>query len=176
MKNEDGSRQQERKEGGVKVREDDELRKKIVQKTIEAEKQIQRKRILYNTRILMEQYKEMRKHVEEAVSEVEELEGSEFAALKSEYTYLESVRRSKTKTALMIANIDKAMEELRKEYEEKGILYKWESFKMHYIDGMTNEDIADRLNCGKNTPSRWGKELIKKMSVKLFGVDGIERW
>lgn len=158
------------------MREDDELVKKIVQKTIETEKQIRKKQILYNTRILMEQYTEMRKHVEEAVSEVEELKGSGFAVLKSEYTYLESVRRSKTKTALMITNIDRAMEELRKEYEEKGILYKWESFKMHYIDGLTNEEVADRMNCGKNTPSRWGKELIKKMSVKLFGVDGIERW
>lgn len=158
------------------VREDDEFVKKIVQKTIEAERQIRKKQILYNTRILMEQYTEMRKHVEEAVSEVSELEESEFAVLKSEYTYLESVKRSKAKTALMIVNIDRAMEELRKEYEEKGFLYKWESFKLHYIDGLTNEEVADRMNCGKNTPSRWGKELIKKMSVKLFGVDGIEKW
>lgn len=164
------------REGDGIMREEDELVKKIVQKTIEAEKQIQRKRILYNTRILMEQYKEMRKHVEEAVSEIGDMEESEFFMLNSENAYLESVRRSKTKTALMISNIDRAMEELRKEYEEKGVLYKWESFKMHYIDGLTNEEVAERLNCGKNTPSRWGKELIRKMSVKLFGVDGIERW
>lgn len=76
----------------------------------------------------------------------------------------------------MISNIDRAMEELHKEYEEKGFLYKWESFKLHYIDGLTNEEVAERMNCGKNTPSRWGKELMKKMSVKLFGVDGIEKW
>ena len=47
---------------------------------------------------------------------------------------------------------------------------------MHYIKGVPYEDIADIQNCGKNTPSRWSKELIRKMSVKLFGIDGIEKY
>lgn len=38
------------------------------------------------------------------------------------------------------------------------------------------KDIADIQNCGKNTPSRWSKELIRKMSVKLFGIDGVEKY
>lgn len=47
---------------------------------------------------------------------------------------------------------------------------------MHYIDGVSYEEIADIQNCGKNTPSRWSKELIRKMSVKLFGIDGVEKY
>lgn len=158
------------------AKEENDLVKKIVLATMEAERQIRRKQILYNTRVLMEQYIEMRKHCENAVSEVKELQAEEYGAYAGESAYLESVRRSKMKTALMLANIDRAMEELRVEYEGKEMRYKYDAFKMHYIDGISNEDIADRMNCGKNTPARWSKELIRKMSVKLFGVDGTERW
>ena len=52
----------------------------------------------------------------------------------------------------------------------------YDAFKMHYIDGVSYEEIADIQNCGKNTPSRWSKELIRKMSVKLFGIDGVEKY
>lgn len=156
--------------------EDERMVKKIVQATMEAERQIRRQQVLHNTRILMEEYIEMRRHVENAVSEVEEMEGTEFGIFQSEYTYLESVRRSKLKTAMLIVNIDRAMEELREEYEKRNMSYKYDAFKMHYIDGLSYEEIADRQNCGKNTPSRWSKELIRKMSVKLFGIDGVERY
>ena len=150
--------------------------RKIVQDTMEAERKIQRNRILYNTRILMEQYIEMRRHVENAISEVEEMDTTEFESLMQENTHLESVRRTKLKTAMMIANIDRAMEELRQEYEDSRMLYKYEAFRLHYIGGKSFEEVAEIQNCGKNTPSRWSKELIRKMSVKLFGVEGIEKW
>lgn len=150
--------------------------KRVIQEAMETERQIQRKQILHNTRILMEQYIEMRRHCENAVSESEEMDSAEFAVFKNERAYLESVRRSKLKTAMMITNIDRAMEELREEYQEKRLLYKYESFRLHYVEGLSYEEIAERQNCGKNTPARWAKELIRKMSVKLFGVDGIEKW
>lgn len=138
-------------------------------------RQQERGKVLYNTRILMESYREMRRHVENAISEVEELEVEEFQFLKSENVHLESVRRMKLRTAMMIANIDRAMSELEAEQAENGTSYKYEAFKMHYIDGVTFEEVAERLNCGKNTPARWSKDMMRRMSVKLFGVDGIER-
>jgi DNA-directed RNA polymerase specialized sigma24 family protein len=150
----------------------------VIQTAIETERQIQRNQILHNTRILMEQYIEMRKHCENAVSESDDLDSVEFAIFKSdnENTYLESVRRSKLKTAMMLTNIDRAMDEIKEEYEKKGMLYKYEAFRMHYVDGMSYEEVAEVQNCGKNTPARWSKEIIRKMSVKLFGVEGVEKW
>ena len=100
----------------------------------------------------------------------------QYDIFRGEGAHLGSVRRSKMKTAMMIANIDRAMEELRAEYETKEMTYKYDAFKMHYIDGASYEEIADIQNCGKNTPSRWSKELIRKMSVKLFGIDGVEKY
>lgn len=150
-----------------------------VKRALAAEKaqtrQQERGKVLYNTRVLMESYREMRRHVEMAISEVEELKVEDFQSLKSENAHLESVRRTKLRTALIIANIDRAMAELEAEQAEIGLSYKYEAFKMHYIDGVTFEEVAERLNCGKNTPARWSKDMMRRMSVKLFGVDGIER-
>ena len=76
---------------GTRMQQEDkevEIRK-IVQDTMEAERKIQRNRILYNTRILMEQYIEMRRHVENAISEVEEMDATEFESLMQENTHLE---------------------------------------------------------------------------------------
>ena len=150
--------------------------KKVVQTVLEAERQIRRQQVLHNTRMLMEEYIEMKRHIESAVSEEEELKEEQYDVFRGEGTHLGSVRRSKMKTAMMIANIDRAMEELRAEYKTKEMVYKYDAFKMHYIDGVSYEEIADIQNCGKNTPSRWSKELIRKMSVKLFGIDGVEKY
>lgn len=150
--------------------------KKVAQTALEAERQIRRQQVLHNTRMLMEEYIEMKRHIESAVSEEEELKEEQYDIFRGEGAHLGSVRRSKMKTAMMIANIDRAMEELRAEYETKEMTYKYDAFKMHYIDGASYEEIADIQNCGKNTPSRWSKELIRKMSVKLFGIDGVEKY
>lgn len=151
------------------------VRKVLLDAENEKKKQ-ERQKVLHNTRMLMENYREMRRHLENAISEVEELETEEFQIFKTGKSHLESVRRSKLCTAMMIANIDRAMEELKAEQEEKGASYKYEAFRMHYIDGISFEDIAESLNCGKNTPSRWTKEMIRRISVKLFGIAGIEKW
>lgn len=150
--------------------------KAAVQEQEAARAKQERQKVLYNTRMLMEGYREMQEHLKIAISEVEELEEDEYSILRGENSHLESVRRSKLQTAMMIANIDRAMEQLKKELTEKGQKYKYEAFKMHYIDGFTLEDIAEKLNCGKNTPSRWIKEMIRRMSVKIFGIQGIEKW
>lgn len=162
---------------------DKEMEKCIRKAVIEAlgeEKRQRKMKILHNTRMLMESYIEMQKHIERAISESEEIHDDAISAFcgafGNEITHLDSIRRSRMKTALMLANIDRAMEELRKEQEESGTLYKYEAFRMHYVEGKTFEEIAETMNCGKNTPSRWSKEMIRRMSVKLFGVDGIEKW
>ena len=97
--------------------------KKVVQTALEAERQIRRQQVLHNTRMLMEEYIEMKRHIESAVSEEDELKEEQYDVFRGEGAHLGSVRRSKMKTAMMIANIDRAMEELRAEYEMKEMVY-----------------------------------------------------
>lgn len=147
--------------------------KRAVAETEIKNRRKERERIFHNTQKLMESYREMRLHLETAISEADEMGNGEFAALMTDDVHLDSVRRSKMRTAMMVENIDRAMIEIEAEYERNGTSYKYTAFKMHYIDGATYEDISECLNCGKNTPSRWSKEIMRKMSIKLFGVDGI---
>ena len=148
------------------------VRKAFAEVRIE-EKRAERKKTLYNTRKLMESYIDLKKYINNAITEEEEVTENAYNAFRGENAKLKSVKESKMVTAMMIINIDRALTELEAENRKEGTLYKYEAFKMHYIDGMTFEEIADQLNCGKNSPSNWCKAILKKMSVKLFGINGI---
>lgn len=154
------------------------IAKKAAQQAIkeftEAAKKTERKRMLHNTFVLMENYTSLKKYADSAISETSQIENNIFLNSKNEY--LKSIRNSRVKTLLMISHIDNAINELKKECEKKGEKYKFEAFEMHYIKNVPYEKIQEKMNCGKNSPSRWCKEIIKLLSVKLFGIDGIEKW
>ena len=44
---------------------------------------------------------------------------------------------------------------------------------MYYIEKLTYEEIAEKLNAGKNTPARWVKEVLNKLNILLWGVDAL---
>lgn len=129
-----------------------------------------------DTRQLMESYSELKRYIENAVTEETEINPDkyrQYERLKGENAELKSIKESKAQTAMMIINIERAMEEVKEEYTKKGLLYKYEAFKMRYVDKRTLEDIAEKLNCGKNSPANWIKEINRKMAVKLYGVKAL---
>lgn len=136
----------------------------------EIRKEEQRK-VLYNCTLLMEQYRELKKHVKNAVSEIAEIEKP---LIYENGMSLKSVRQSKCETLMLLYNIDRAIDELRSETTANGTSYKFDAFYLHYVNGFTYEQICEKLNCGKNSPARWCKDVIRIMAVKLFGVNGIE--
>lgn len=150
--------------------------KKAVSGLLADQKRQERQKTLYNTRKLMESYMEMQKFIQNAISEEEEMQDAGFGISGREHAKLESIRKSRMKTAIMIANIDRAMEELRQEHARKGTAYKYEAFERHYVDGLPYEQVAELLDCGKNSPAAWTKLVLRQMSVKLFGVNGIEHF
>lgn len=150
--------------------------KKAVSEAMAEQKRQERQKTLYNTRKLMESYIEMQDFIKNAISEEAEVQDSAYSVFSGENAKLESIRKSKMKTAIMIANIDRAMEELRKEHGRNGTIYKYEAFRMHYVDGAAYDEIAETLDCGKNSPAAWTKLVLKQMSVKLFGINGIDRY
>lgn len=129
-----------------------------------------------DTRHLMETYNELKSYVKNAIAEETEVDTEIYKhceKLKGENAELNSVKASKMATAMMILNIDRAMKEIKAEYAQKGMMYKFEAFEMHYIEQKTLEEIAHRLNCGKNSPANWIKEVNRKMAIKLFGVKAL---
>lgn len=146
-----------------------ELAKEVV---FEIKKQ-QRDKRLHNTKLLMKNYDKLKNHIEKVNSDGfkgyfgEELQD----ALEENDIFLNSVLRTKARTAQMVSCIDISLEILADEYEENGTYYIYDAFYMYYIEKLTYEDIAEKLNTGKNTPARWAKEVLNKLNILLWGVE-----
>lgn len=86
-------------------------------------------------------------------------------------TYLESVRRSRFKTLIMTAHIDKAIEEIERRRKEADREVEYRAFELYFMQGWDYAQIAEELNTGKNTPRRWVTGIINELSILLWGID-----
>lgn len=132
-----------------------------------------KKQILYNTRRIMESYRDLKKYVSNAVSDEREVKDSIYDCLKGENIQLKAIKQSKMMTAMMITNIERALKEMEEESIQAGTEYKFKAFKMYYVEGLTFEEIAEQLGSGKNSPANWNKKMLKKMAVKLYGINAV---
>jgi len=42
---------------------------------------------------------------------------------------------------------------------------------LKYMKGLSNEEICEKLECGKASPPRWQKQMIIELSMLLFGAN-----
>lgn len=123
------------------------------------EKQERKKEKYHNTFTLMKCYRDMAFHIENAISDGQQLELKGMTD-EQQRTYLESIRRTRFKTLIMTAHIDKAVEEIerRREAAGRGVEYKamalcglpvkkvWEKvreFLAKYTDELPDTDELD---------------------------------
>lgn len=134
------------------------------------EKQERKKEKYHNTFTLMKCYRDMALHIENAISDGQQLELKGMTD-EQQRTYLESIRRSRFKTLIMTAHIDKAVEEIgrRRKAADREIEYK--AFEMYFMQGMDYAKIAEELDTGNSTPRRWITAIINELSVLLWGMD-----
>ena len=123
------------------------------------EKQERKKEKYHNTFTLMKCYRDAVFHIENAISD------------EQQRTYLESIRRTRFKTLIMTAHIDKAVEEIERRREAAGRGVEYKAFEMYFMQGMDYAEIAEQLDTGKNTPRRWVTGIINELSVLLWGID-----
>lgn len=124
----------------------------------------------HNTFTLMKCYRDAVFHIQNAVSDGEQLELEEMTE-EQRRVYLKSVRRSRFKTLIMTAHIDKAVEEIERRRRAAGREAEYEAFELYFIQGKDYEEIAEELNTGKNTPRRWIRAIINELSTLLWGID-----
>lgn len=84
---------------------------------------------------------------------------------------LDYIRRTRFKTLIMTAHIDKAVEEIERRREAAGRSVEYKAFEMYFMQGMDYAEIAEELDTGKNTPRRWVTGIINELSVLLWGID-----
>lgn len=124
----------------------------------------------HNTFTLMKCYRDAVFHIENAISDGQQLELKGMTD-EQQRTYLESIRRTRFKTLIMTAHIDKAVEEIERRREAAGRGVEYKAFEMYFMQGMDYAEIAEELDTGKNTPRRWVTGIINELSVLLWGID-----
>lgn len=135
------------------------------------QEEVERRRDKYhNTFTLMKCYRDAVFHIENAVSDGEQLELKGMTE-EQQQMYLESIRRTRFKTLIMTAHIDKAVEEIERRRKAAGKEVEYRAFELYFMQGWDYEQIAEELDTGKNTPRRWIMKIINELSVLLWGID-----
>lgn len=124
----------------------------------------------HNTFTLMKCYRDAVFHIENAISDGEQLELRGMTD-EQQRTYLESVRRSRFKTLIMTAHIDKAVEEIENRRRVAGREIEYKAFELYFMQGWDYAAIAEELDTGNSTPRRWVTGIINELSVLLWGID-----
>lgn len=133
-----------------------------------------RAKIFQNTKLLMENYNRMAKSVDEGVSELSDLTDEPIEGLDpGEDLFIESIVKSKLRSLVMLAHVDKCLKLLEVEQYQKGTPEKIITYKNFYLEGMTYESIADEYGYSERTARRWVIELNNILSVYLFGSDAL---
>ena len=142
---------------------------RAVEKAIKAEKaeaEERESRKAYNlTFRYLKQYNNM----------IRSLENNAQAAGDMGNDFLELLENAKKPTAAVVANMQKCLEELRQEQEEKGQKSKYDVLEMYFFEDMPYKDIVEKIPMGDSTPRRWISEMVSILSVKLFGATAIHK-
>lgn len=131
-------------------------------------------RTFQNTKKLMENYNRICQSVQEGISDLADIDNAEeLEGLTEEDIFIKSILKSKLRSIVMIAHIDKCLKLLEEEECRNNTHEKYLAFKYFYLDGMKQENIPQILNCTDRTIRRWITELTNIMGIYLFGSDAI---
>ena len=154
------------------------------------EKDRSRKDAFHNTGLLMSKYIELVEHYENIKyrsSEIEDLfDAQTFEDTTQDDIIIQSIKRSKIRTMIIISQINTTVKLLEVSMKEKGETEKYEAVKLLYMDPakkelkyyqrvkLVVEEMTVRgIPCSDSSVRRWSNEMLNELSVKLFGVDGL---
>ena len=158
--------------------------------TMRKEKEERRKsrydRRLRNTRLLLRNYRELVAHCSEAVFRIKKCGGNAIDILDQiddeeldDDLYIESIKCSTERIALIIAHIDNMISIYRYMCEKSD---KPEDFRKYRVimglyideDGRTIQELANDLICDPRTISRDRDGAVVTLSALIFGIDGLK--
>ena len=141
---------------------------------------------LRNTELLLHNYQNFIQHQKNSVYTQKQLSKEELLEeldidMDKEITdtQINSILKSKNKTAIMLKHIDTFLQY----YEYKCSLSSREDIQRRYKvikylfleeDKMTQENVAELLNCNLKTIRNTKNIAVKELSVLFFGIDGIK--
>ena len=118
-------------------------------------------------------YHEMKRYINEAVYEASQITDIQYN-ISAEHAYFRTIQECRVETIILFENLNRSLRSLREDAEAAGEGYKYEALESIYIQGMSYADVAIKMNCGRNSPKRWCRNMVQRLSVKLFGVKALE--
>ncbi|TGE36873.1 hypothetical protein E4K67_17390 [Desulfosporosinus fructosivorans] len=143
-----------------------------------------RKNRFGNTELLLKNYLNLIEHFElsqDKASE-EDMEAYNFEEADMEDVIIRSIRRSRIRTLIMVLQIEICLEKLRTKMIDKGQLEKYVVLEKLYLDPTKSllpwlervRIIAAEIPCSESSVNRWKNDMIRELSVLIFGADGLQ--
>ena len=129
---------------------------------------------IQKTQVYLENYREIERYIKDAISEVSQIDDVSRYNISAEKAFLQSIRECKAETVILFEHMKKALASLKEDAEAAGEGYKYDALEAVYIKGKTYEDIVRETGCGRNSPKKWCKVMLHRLSIKLFGAKAIE--
>lgn len=130
-------------------------------------------RIMYNTKLLLRNYKKLKAHC--VLVEVQLEEDAE-TFWNHKWLDLDNLMQNKAKTVKIMKQVDKAIEYYKKDCFDDGSdnsIRRYDILKMKYLNDVTlsDDDIAAEYDIARTTVVRQVDKAISDISVLLFGID-----
>lgn len=149
----------------------------------EEERRRNRRTRYHNTELLLKNFLSLMEHYENSkdkASAVIDFEELNLDPDEDDITIM-SIKRSRLRTISMINQIETCLDILKARMTSKGQPEKYEVIFCLYLDkarrditrGELVEAVAEELHCDKATVYRWKNEMVRELSILLFGVDGL---
>jgi hypothetical protein len=103
-----------------------------------------------------------------------EIDRRVYAEMDEDDIYIKSILKTKTRTQIMINMIKNSISSLKKELDKKDQMYKYDAIEYINFKGMTFDEAAIELNYNRETVRRWKNEIVRDLSVYLYGADGLD--
>ena len=129
---------------------------------------------IQKTQVYLENYREIERYIKDAISEVSQIDDVSRYNISAEKAFIQSIRECKAETVILFEHMKKALASLKEDTEAAGEGYKYDALEAVYIKGKSYEDIVRETGCGRNSPKKWCRVMIQRLSIKLFGAKAIE--
>ncbi len=166
--------------------------KEAVKMIKEEERKGKKKRAFQNTNLLLDHYLELKEFCENAIYEsaphavddenkqlyeiIDEVTGEEIS--------VRSIKRSREVTLIMLNHVETALETLKQKCEcsdKDEMMDKYTVIDMLHLNPNLQElewvdrlgTVCDELGKSETTIRRWRSEMVSKLGIYLFGVEGL---
>ena len=138
-----------------------------------------------NTGLLLNHYIDFVDHYENIkykASDIQnELDLIESKMIEIDDIYIQSIKRSKIRTKIIVHHIEAAIDMLKSKMKNKNEPEKYDIIERLYMDrniidmkfNARIKFVSDSCNCSESSARRWNSEMLNELSVLLFGVDGL---